>query len=59
MKCWIAAAALFCLITPAQAKKVKTPKSRNAAGYSSHKAPKVKAHKMSSSNKNKYKNRVN
>lgn len=59
MKFWMTVAALLCIVLPAQAKKVRTPKSRNASGYSTHKGSKVKAHKMSREQKNKYKNRIN
>lgn len=59
MKFWMTLAALLCMVLPAQAKKIKTPKSRNAAGYSSHKAPKVKVHKRYKTQKSKFKNRVN
>ncbi len=59
MKFWMTVAALFCMVLPVQAKKLKTPKSHNASGYKMHKAPKAKAHKMSRSQRNKFKNHVN
>ena len=59
MKFWMIVAALLCMVLPVQAKKVKTPRSHNASGYKPHKAPKITAHKMTRSQKNKYKNRIN
>ncbi len=43
MKLTIAVLALLSILAPAEAKK--TPKSKNAAAFKAHKAPKVKAHK--------------
>ncbi len=58
MKFWMTAAALLCLVLPAEAKKIRTPKSAHAARYSSRKAPKVRSHKGSVS-KNRFRNKVN
>lgn len=59
MKIWMAVLALLCVVLPVEAKKLKTPKSANAAGYKSHRAPKVKTHKASKVQKNRFDNRIN
>jgi hypothetical protein len=59
MKFWVTVLAFLCMVLPVEAKKIKTPKSSNARGYTSHKAPKAKAHKLSKSQQNRFKNRVN
>ena len=59
MKFWMTVVALLCIVLPVEAKKIKTPKSANASGYKTRKAPKAKARKASRSQKNRFKNRVN